>query len=1176
MAARLLADRYALEEKPRHGGTAAVYKAADMAAGMKPVAVKVFESRLKNERFLREYFNRELAALEGIRHQNVVSLIDWGTDDGEGNPYVVLEWADDDLLDLIQRRPFEGWDDFAPVALGVLQGLEAIQTRGYVHRDIKPENVLMTENGVPKVADLGISKVAERLNMGLTLSGQGTPPYTPAEEDDGKHSFSRDVFAFGVLVIRVLSNELLQTYEDVQLGLERLDLHPTVSDFLLRAIAKDPSTRPQTAAQALGELEKFQRTREAKWHKIYLSMAENVRTVISATLEIDRDEVASFILDDLAEASSFELAPPGKDKAGVYRDSDFLVAGSTFSYRMRRDDRSAGLLAVIGASRLPPSLLESYRERALRPPVTFLPAPALDAVAAQQAIEELLVAVAEHSAERAVADAEERERELFRVWHSILNAKKDVESSRGEPIRYRSFRVAGRRVFFDAAGDPSPELIGQPRMVRVGHRRDVAGEVEDVVGSEVVLFVERGNPGDLRQSGELIYDSEASRIAIDRQRAALEAVRYGRSARSDLGDLLIRPSSSTPPRPADDVDFRYPDLDESKQIAVRAALGSADFTLVSGPPGTGKTTFIAELVAQYLERHVGARVLVASQTHVALDNALERINLLSPGRKLLRVGRSERISQEVEELGFATQMTNWREEVLKSSRSFLRAYAAELGISVPDVDTIGLGNQLKALRKTVHDLRSRIQLRQAERRELVDELERLTGLTTDVLAMAEKVESAISAGSPDSLREAAMLFVEQGVNLAARLEAGGALQERLLEFETSLAQWRTELDGYLENEERLRRQLALGLGKSIDPLPSADELTELVASGGAIDHPQFNRLQEIYAEWEQRFGHGSEFNGALMASADVVAATCVGLAGVRGALDVTFDLCILDEASKATATEALVPMSRGRQWVVVGDQRQLPPFQEEALGDNALLERHGLSKSDLETTLFDVLSEQLPGENRYKLRLQHRMVPAIGSLISHCFYDGELESAPKAPLPAVSAVLEKPVSWLSTATSGHKFERRAGTSFVNITESHVIKKLLQNLNFAARMADGSLYVAVLSGYGAQRDQINRVLSDGISSWERLNVSVSTVDAYQGREADVAIFSVTRSNEERSLGFLRFKRRINVALSRGRYGLVIVGDDRFCSEAAVTDNPLRDVLAYMDRSESDCARSTADQ
>ena len=131
-----------------------------------------------------------------------------------------------------------------------------------------------------------------------------------------------------------------------------------------------------------------------------------------------------------------------------------------------------------------------------------------------------------------------------------------------------------------------------------------------------------------------------------------------------------------------------PDLDEAKRTAVRAALGAPDALLVEGPPGTGKTTFITELIVQELARNPGARILVSSQTHAALDNVLEQLAELEPRLDLLRLGRpgDERVSARVRHLLIGHQLELWRREVVRQGRNSVRAWARARGLSERDVE----------------------------------------------------------------------------------------------------------------------------------------------------------------------------------------------------------------------------------------------------------------------------------------------------------------------------------------------------------------------------------------------------------------------------------------------------------------------------------------------------------
>ena len=114
---------------------------------------------------------------------------------------------------------------------------------------------------------------------------------------------------------------------------------------------------------------------------------------------------------------------------------------------------------------------------------------------------------------------------------------------------------------------------------------------------------------------------------------------------------------------------------------------------------------------------------------------------------------------------------------------------------------------------------------------------------------------------------------------------------------------------------------------------------------------------------------------------------------------------------------------------------------------------------------------------------------------------------------------------------------------------------------------------MIAGYVAQVKALEDVIRDGLHEWSGLKVRCSTVDAFQGSEAEVCIYSVTRSNAEGRLGFLQARERLNVALSRGRSALVIVGDDDFC-RAAEGENPFRRLLDHIYLNVDHCERRRA--
>jgi superfamily I DNA and/or RNA helicase len=147
-------------------------------------------------------------------------------------------------------------------------------------------------------------------------------------------------------------------------------------------------------------------------------------------------------------------------------------------------------------------------------------------------------------------------------------------------------------------------------------------------------------------------------------------------------------------------------------------------------------------------------------------------------------------------------------------------------------------------------------------------------------------------------------------------------------------------------------------------------------------------------------------------------------------------------------------------------------------------------------------------------------------------------------------------------------ETRNGTSVSNEAEVRTIRNLLKHLDFVARGKKLHPSVVLLAAYANQCERLERTVASLANDTKHLDVAVHTVDSFQGQEADVAVYSVTRSNENGDLGFLGDERRLNVALSRGRDLLVIVGDTQFC-RAARGENPLKPVLEHVERHVEAC-------
>jgi superfamily I DNA and/or RNA helicase len=192
------------------------------------------------------------------------------------------------------------------------------------------------------------------------------------------------------------------------------------------------------------------------------------------------------------------------------------------------------------------------------------------------------------------------------------------------------------------------------------------------------------------------------------------------------------------------------------------------------------------------------------------------------------------------------------------------------------------------------------------------------------------------------------------------------------------------------------------------------------------------------------------------------------------------------------------------------------------------------------------------------------MLAPIGELISQCFYEGRLQSTRVVPKfqSAQDALGGACVLWYSTSKLAGRREGQYGTTFNNTEEAIRIRQWLSMLNLMAGQRQEQMKVGVISGYLSQLAVLTQQIQPGNDRWSNLDIDINSVDAFQGQERDLIVYSVTRSNPRGEVGFLRSGERLNVALSRGRDALVIFGDSAHFEAATVAESPFPRVIAHI--------------
>ena len=336
------------------------------------------------------------------------------------------------------------------------------------------------------------------------------------------------------------------------------------------------------------------------------------------------------------------------------------------------------------------------------------------------------------------------------------------------------------------------------------------------------------------------------------------------------------------------------------------------------------------------------------------------------------------------------------------------------------------------------------------------------------------------------------------------------------------------------------------------------ELRKNRKKGSENYHQKMDRLKSRAAEIELRI------NAELFGEARVIACTLVGsahhlLEGMK------FGTLFIDEAAQALEAACWIPMRRASRVILAGDHCQLPPTVKSIAALRA-----GLGK-----TLMERIAENKP-EVVTLLKIQYRMNDEIMRFSSDWFYGGEVESAPQIKYRSVLDY-DHPITWIDTSNEENQItiegedapedsastassvsaanqnsdlnfkEQFVGESFGRINKAEAELTLLTLAEYFTkigkqRVLEERIDVGIISPYRAQVQYLKKLIKkyEFFKPYRRL-ISVNTVDGFQGQERDVILISLVRSNDEGQIGFLKDLRRMNVAMTRARMKLIILGN-----------------------------------
>ncbi|VAW74110.1 Regulator of nonsense transcripts 1 homolog [hydrothermal vent metagenome] len=658
---------------------------------------------------------------------------------------------------------------------------------------------------------------------------------------------------------------------------------------------------------------------------------------------------------------------------------------------------------------------------------------------------------------------------------------------------------------------------------RIGHL-DILRSRPDFVLIDVTRFFPKNSVQIVEEDQRLRFTSHFEKTSLQRRNSAISRILLRQSRIPHLIEVFDPSSNRVPDSNHADINPEMLKasygLNNAQAKSLSTILGLRPVGLLQGPPGTGKTVFIAALVHYALTHGLAKNVLLASQSHEAVNNVAESVLKLFAKNKeqpsILRVGHEGTVSDRL--LPFHTLRVEqlYKDRFRSSMKDRLRIGGRSLGVD----------------------------------RSLIDDI---SFIEMAIRPVAVKLAELEDSGKPDARKITSLRTTIQSQLAKIRLESN------MLDNVPGKDLVDTVIN--LVNDR---------LGKSSRVSP--DKIARLRGLSGIA------RDFVGSVSTAQR-----SFETFLAGTRQIVTGTCVGLG--RSSLGLTttpFDLVIVDEAARCTASELSVPIQAGRWVVLVGDHAQLEPQHKADLVAQVAAEVKTTKREVLRSDFERAIKTPYGTVAGVCLTKQYRMIPAIGRLVSSSFYKNRLEHGRKKleiDPAAMPNDLDVPLVWVETDSfgdQGFQQSKSESKSLTNPIEADLILRILTQwgdcemfCQWLEKQTSYARQIGIICTYAAQRDLLRKKLQvTNLSAQFKASIKIDTVDSYQGKENPIVVVSLVRNNADgrqeggvRTIreGFLYRANRINVAMSRAMDRLVIVGAKRRWPSGG----PMADIVKAFD-------------